>query len=451
MTRTTLCLAVLGVLLQGATGFAWQDPPPAPRGSVADPVGRPARPPPGYISAVVAQLAQDKGIEPAPLRTVLARLGELGTPEALIPARLERAADQLVDLRAHLASRPDEPPELAVFRSEALTLVDRGNLAGARAVLEQGRALARGLRGEEAGRSESELLAVAARIGRLKLEYRAAAAAYGEAARLAGADPQQQWRLVMQQAQELSDQGQEFGDDQALQEAIETYRRALELVPPSKRRLEWAATQNALGNALQALGGRESGTERLDEAVAAYRAALQERTRERVPLDWAMTQNNLGLALERLRAREDGTERLRDAAAAYRAALQEYTRERVPLDWAMIQNNLGNALLRLGDRENSVALLEDALRAYRAALQEQSRERTPLDWAATQNNLGIALLRLGVAESGTERLKEALNAFRAALEERTRERVPLDWAATQTNLDVVLMILNNRNGGQSRR
>ena len=65
--------------------------------------------------------------------------------------------------------------------------------------------------------------------------------------------------------------------------------------------LEWATTQNNLGNALSALGERESGTARLEEAVAAYRAALEERTRERVPLDWAMTQNNLGNALSSAR------------------------------------------------------------------------------------------------------------------------------------------------------
>jgi tetratricopeptide (TPR) repeat protein len=80
--------------------------------------------------------------------------------------------------------------------------------------------------------------------------------------------------------------------------------------------------------------------------VAAYRAALAEYTRERVPLDWAMTQNNLGNALSTLGARESGTARLEEAVAAYRAALAEYTRERVPLDWAMTQNNLGTALRR---------------------------------------------------------------------------------------------------------
>ncbi len=92
-------------------------------------------------------------------------------------------------------------------------------------------------------------------------------------------------------------------------------------------------------------GERESGTARLEEAVAAYRAALEERTRERVPLDWAATQNNLGNALRTLGERESGTARLEEAVAAFRAALQEYTRARVPLDWAATQNNLGNRAL----------------------------------------------------------------------------------------------------------
>ena len=58
------------------------------------------------------------------------------------------------------------------------------------------------------------------------------------------------------------------------------------------------------------------------------------RARERVPLDWAMTQNNLGNALSMLGERESGTARLEEAVTAYRAALEEWTRERVPLDCA---------------------------------------------------------------------------------------------------------------------
>ncbi len=88
---------------------------------------------------------------------------------------------------------------------------------------------------------------------------------------------------------------------------------------------------------LGSLGERESGTARLEEALAAFRAALEEWTRERVPLDWAATQNNLGNALERLGERESGTARLDEAVAAYSAALEERTRERVPLEWAQTQ------------------------------------------------------------------------------------------------------------------
>ena len=78
--------------------------------------------------------------------------------------------------------------------------------------------------------------------------------------------------------------------------------------------------------------------------MAAYRAALEERRRDRVPLDWATTQNNLGNALGSLGERESGTARLEEAVVAFRAALEERRRDRVPLDWAMTQNNLGAAL-----------------------------------------------------------------------------------------------------------
>ena len=96
---------------------------------------------------------------------------------------------------------------------------------------------------------------------------------------------------------------------------------------------------------IETLGERESGTARLEQAVAAFTEALKERTRERAPLDWAATQNNLGNALVTLGERESGTARLEQAVAAFTEALKERTRERVPLYWAATQNNLGNCSL----------------------------------------------------------------------------------------------------------
>ena len=100
-----------------------------------------------------------------------------------------------------------------------------------------------------------------------------------------------------------------IGDNDAARLAIERGRQILAVTPRSACRT-MGETQNSLGNALQVLGERESGTARLEEAVAAYRAALKERTRERVLLEWAQTQNTLGNALcDARRARE------RDGAA----------------------------------------------------------------------------------------------------------------------------------------
>ena len=160
-----------------------------------------------------------------------------------------------------------------------------------------------------------------------------------------------------------------------------------------------------LGNALQTLGSRESGTVRLEEAVAAYRAALEETTRERVPLQWARTQTNLGNALRTLGERESGTARLEEAVAAYRAALEETTRERVPLDWARTQMNLGNALLRHGERESGTGKLAAAVAAYREALKEYTPQTHPANYQHTMENLNqaIALLKKKGLEKGSVR------------------------------------------------
>ena len=49
--------------------------------------------------------------------------------------------------------------------------------------------------------------------------------------------------------------------------------------------------------------------------MTAFYDALKERSRERVPLDWATTQNSLGNALATLGERESDTGRLEEAVA----------------------------------------------------------------------------------------------------------------------------------------
>ena len=72
------------------------------------------------------------------------------------------------------------------------------------------------------------------------------------------------------------DKGLNFDLEVAIALARKSYARANDAD-------QRGSAQNKLGNALRALGGRESDPRRLHEAVDAYRAALEECTQDRVP------------------------------------------------------------------------------------------------------------------------------------------------------------------------
>ena len=114
---------------------------------------------------------------------------------------------------------------------------------------------------------------------------------------------------------------------------------------------------------------RRGETAKLEEAIAAFREALKENTRERVPLEWARSQNNLGNALAALGRRENGTGKLEEAAVAFREALKERTRDRVPLDWARSFGNEGVALMLLAERRKDAAMAEAALSQINTAFE----------------------------------------------------------------------------------
>jgi len=162
-------------------------------------------------------------------------------------------------------------------------------------------------------------------------------------------------------------------NDYHFQDAAQSYRKALHMAPRDQLPQQWAATQNNLGNTLQAQGIRTSGEESralLAQAVEAYRLTLEVYTREALPQDWAMTQNNLGLALQNQGIRtsgEDSRVLLAQAVEAYRLALEVYTREALPQQWATTQNNLGIALKALGEHDHNAELLIEAKQAVEAA------------------------------------------------------------------------------------
>ncbi|MBH8556334.1 tetratricopeptide repeat protein [Nostocaceae cyanobacterium CENA357] len=74
-------------------------------------------------------------------------------------------------------------------------------------------------------------------------------------------------------------------------------------------------------------------------AIAGYEIALTVYTRSGFPVDWAMTQNNLGNAYSH-RILKEQAENIEMAIAAYTAALEVYTRSAFPQDHAKTLFNL---------------------------------------------------------------------------------------------------------------
>ena len=258
--------------------------------------------------------------------------------------------------------------------------IDAGELAKADALLadvetEQRRAL------DRLAVNAADTSARRGEIALTRLRYREAAMHFANAAAVlpeGSADEDNRIGYLGREAHALYLQGDEFGDNGALLSAIERYKRLVALMPRERVPLQWAVTQNSLGNALQVLGQRESSTAKLDEAVAAYREALKEWTRNRVPLNWAGTQNNLGGALQTLgngRATRPSSKRP-SSPIARRWELPAT----VPLDWAMTRAVLGLCCKPSG---NGRATRRSSKRPSPpiASAAGTTRERVPLDWA----------------------------------------------------------------------
>jgi tetratricopeptide (TPR) repeat protein len=271
---------------------------------------------------LITELEGKLGVGAGALRAFFRTLGEADVPPERQEGKLVEIAERHKQLVAQLTAAPGDDPEVAKLKGEAKAALDAGQLERADDLL----ARVQAAQDAALDRRQLEWASTAGQRGEIaltRLRYRDAAQHFAAAAqRVPPGHEEQSLAYLDREASALRQQGDEFGDNPALADAIDRYR-----------------------------------------------ALLKHRTRERVPLEWAAAQTDLGIALTMLGERESGTARLEEAVAAHRAALQEYTRERVPLDWAETQDNLGSALRTLGERTHDRAKLEEARKAVDAAFE----------------------------------------------------------------------------------
>ena len=382
------------------------------------------------LAALTAEVARSKGIDPAPLRAILAKLGEHDVPEAEIPDRLIALADKLNELREGLRSSASD--DLRPMKAKALKLLDEGDFLGAYAALDHGRLVAHSRRAD-ASRHEAEFLADQARILELQISNLAAAEKYGQAASLVADDVHLAFRYLTKQANAMQNEGEEFGNNDALRSSILVWRSAKGLSPFERDPDNHRKAHNNLGGAIYSLATREPTNENLLEVVAMNREVLARDTRESAPKYWAAAQANLGSALQVIGQRELGTEKLLESLERLRDALDTISREEWPADWAGIQNNIANGFKLIGQRQNSEDYFQKSIDAYREAFSVLDQTMV-LQRAMTLMNMAAAFTDLGRLRNAPEPFEQAIKELQNVLNLAPKDRYPVQWATTKHNI-----------------
>lgn len=219
-----------------------------------------------------------------------------------------------------------------------------------------------------------------------------------------------------------------------IEQAVETYRKALELrsqmQPPDEKTL--AQTHSGMGNAylLRIHGDRAAN---IEQAIQHYQAAHERYQQQGDVANQAETCTNLAVAF-RIRRRSDRAANVEQAiahahvaATIYNQAQQTHTRP-----WARVQTELATlSCMRLeGERADN---LEQAIGYYQAGLTVYTPETFPLQWAHAHSNLANAYCDR-VTGDHRQNLRIAIEHYQQALLIRTAATYPREWAETQNNL-----------------
>lgn len=158
----------------------------------------------------------------------------------------------------------------------------------------------------------------------------------------------------------------------------------------------------------------------LNQAAETYLKAMSLVSKETNPKAYATLQNSLGAVYWKLSHYDQPIVHLQQATTAYKAALSGYRPEQQPLDYAAVQNNLGITYWSLAKHERSPFFLKHAIAAYRQALTYRTPEVEPIACAVTYNNLALAYGDLARADAVDQpqkgrHQKNAVIAFEAAL------------------------------------
>jgi len=213
-----------------------------------------------------------------------------------------------------------------------------------------------------------------------------------------------------------------------LDPAREAFERELAEISRQQAPLEWAKTQNHLGNILAAQGQQFRDEALYRQAIGAFNSALEVLSQEETPTDWATTQYNLGTAAQAIGRQENDSKSLKQAVDAYTNALLAWTRDETPEEWARTMHQLGNTLHAHGLLLKGNTTLQKSAVAYKNALRVFNADDHALELAATHMNCGAVLHHLAESEENADRLEEAIRSYETGLLVCMEQQLPIHLA-----------------------
>lgn len=221
-----------------------------------------------------------------------------------------------------------------------------------------------------------------------------------------------------------------------IEDAIELYKRALEICPESAMLLR-ARIKARQATAYQQLPNGNHQT--LFTAQDLFNEALPIFKQHELKEEAAETELNLGLVTQSLA--QNGMGRLTDAIQHYHNALRVFTKDDYPQDFAVLHNNLAIAYLSMPMSDERGKMREAlAVQSFEEVLKVINIIDHPSEYAMINNNLGNALQYASTSHALANNIR-AIEAYDEALKVRNPRDTPMEYANTIANKANVLRSL----------
>ena len=221
-----------------------------------------------------------------------------------------------------------------------------------------------------------------------------------------------------------------------IEDAIELYKRALEICPPAAILLS-ARIKARQATAYQSLPNGDNQT--LYKAQDSLTEALETFKNFELKEELGEAELNLGLIVQSLA--QKGAARLTDAIQHYHNALRVFTKDDYPQDFAILHNNLAVCYLSMPMSDERGKMREAlAVQSFEEVLKVINIIDHPSEYAMINNNLGNALQYASTSHALANNIR-AIEAYDEALRVRNPRDTPMEYANTIANKANVLRSL----------